>query len=385
MKLKPGRIILVVLLLFLAAWGIRSFVQYRSPPQLTVQVGQRVPAQELFELTVHSSKAVLMSLSSDGIELDNSGSDWSVHLPASEGEQLLELTVLDRAGNRLTQQYTVTGVAAPAVTLQASQELREGDALAAYLQVDPGAGSVQSRELSLAGRPLELIGFRAGHAAFAAIPFGAAGEELTLRAVVTDEFGRQTVRELNWVVRPIERAVELLQLSEETLQFMSAENQAAQAQRLEEALRDSEAEPLWTEPFLTPAEGWASSGYGDPRQYEAGGEVSHHLGADFAAPTGTPVHATNDGVVVLAEQLPVAGNTVVIDHGAGISSRYYHLSVIDVSVGAGVRRGDLIAEMGSTGLSTGPHLHWEMRIGADPSNPLPWAGQLLPGIDVLQD
>ena len=96
-----------------------------------------------------------------------------------------------------------------------------------------------------------------------------------------------------------------------------------------------------------------------------------------------PIRATNDGVVILAENLPLAGGAVVIDHGAGVTSRYYHQSLILTQVGARVQRGDIIGEVGSTGISTGPHLHWEMRINGEPSNPLQWVDRLLPGIDGL--
>jgi len=106
--------------------------------------------------------------------------------------------------------------------------------------------------------------------------------------------------------------------------------------------------------------------------------VSHHSGLDLASPEGTPIHATNDGTVVLARELPISGNVVAIDHGDGVVSLYFHQSKILVHDGESVKRGDIIGRVGTTGLSTGPHLHWEMRVDGVPTNPLAWVGHTFP-------
>jgi murein DD-endopeptidase MepM/ murein hydrolase activator NlpD len=90
---------------------------------------------------------------------------------------------------------------------------------------------------------------------------------------------------------------------------------------------------------------------------------------DIAAPEGTPVFAPNNGRVVMAERLLNTGNTIVIEHGGGLKSYYFHLSRIDVTPEDRVEKGALIGAVGSTGYSTGPHLHYEMRIGNRPINP----------------
>ena len=97
-----------------------------------------------------------------------------------------------------------------------------------------------------------------------------------------------------------------------------------------------------------------------------------HAGVDLAAPTGTPVHATANGVVSRAEVAPGYGNLVQINHGASIQTRYGHLSRIFVTLGQRVRRGEVIALVGSTGRSTGSHLHYEVRIADQSINPLPY-------------
>jgi murein DD-endopeptidase MepM/ murein hydrolase activator NlpD len=96
----------------------------------------------------------------------------------------------------------------------------------------------------------------------------------------------------------------------------------------------------------------------------------HHWGIDIAAPTGTPVIATNYGRVVLAEFLMHTGYTIVIEHGGGLKSYHFHMNSIDVTYNEMVERGNLIGTVGSTGFSTGPHLHFEFRIGNQAINPL---------------
>lgn len=94
-----------------------------------------------------------------------------------------------------------------------------------------------------------------------------------------------------------------------------------------------------------------------------------HAGIDFAVPTGTPVMAANTGTVIFAGWYGGYGNTVIINHGGGITTLYAHNSSVLVTPGQGVRRGQVVARSGSTGLSTGPHVHFEVRVNGQPVNP----------------
>lgn len=132
--------------------------------------------------------------------------------------------------------------------------------------------------------------------------------------------------------------------------------------------------PFWRAAFRWPALGRISTHFGAQRIY---GEVpaSYHSGMDIAAPTGTPVTAPIPGVVRLAAgPFSLEGNIVILDHGHGLHSAMLHLSRIDVAVGHIVRQGEVIGAIGSTGRSTGPHLHWGLTwngVRVDPEALLP--------------
>jgi len=136
----------------------------------------------------------------------------------------------------------------------------------------------------------------------------------------------------------------------------------------------------WNGPFSLPIENYTriSSPFGTRRSYNGGPFSSYHEGTDFSATSGTPVYAPADGVIVLAETLFVRGNAILIDHGWGVYTGLYHLSSIDVSVGQEVKQGDFIGRVGGTGLSTGPHLHWDLRIRSLNVDPLQLTRQALP-------
>lgn len=92
------------------------------------------------------------------------------------------------------------------------------------------------------------------------------------------------------------------------------------------------------------------------------GQMAFHEGLDFMAEVGTPIHAAASGIVVEAEKTPDYGNIVKVDHGSGVETRYAHASKLLVKAGDRVEKGQLIAEVGNTGRSTGPHLHFEVRL-----------------------
>jgi hypothetical protein len=131
----------------------------------------------------------------------------------------------------------------------------------------------------------------------------------------------------------------------------------------------------WRQAFRWPATGRQSGWFGSQRVYQ-GKPGSYHSGADVAVPTGTPIVAPADGVVILAADRPftLEGNLLMLDHGAGLSSAFLHLSRIDVRPGDHVRAGQPIALSGATGRATGPHLHWGLQWRGAKLDPLLLAG-----------
>ncbi len=113
--------------------------------------------------------------------------------------------------------------------------------------------------------------------------------------------------------------------------------------------------------FDRPVEGPLSSPFG-LRRFFNGEERNPHSGLDFAAPTGTPVKAPAAGEVILVGDYFFNGKTVFVDHGRGLISMFCHLSAIDVAVGERLNRGQVLGKVGSTGRSTGPHLHWNVSL-----------------------
>jgi murein DD-endopeptidase MepM/ murein hydrolase activator NlpD len=122
-------------------------------------------------------------------------------------------------------------------------------------------------------------------------------------------------------------------------------------------------------PTRHPATGYFTSGFG-VRRSPFGGRDKMHEGLDIANQPGTLVFSTADGTVVFAESKPGYGQTVIIDHGYGLETWYGHNRKLRVSKGQKVHRGETIAELGNSGRSTGPHVHYEVRVHGTPVDPL---------------
>ena len=128
---------------------------------------------------------------------------------------------------------------------------------------------------------------------------------------------------------------------------------------------------LWRGNHIWPTEGPRSSRFGKVRTYNTGVQ-RHHLGVDISNEPGTPIWAANDGIVTLSEVQRAFGHVVIIGHGLGMSTSYNHMLEPGVPRGTVVRKGDQVGLMGSTGLSTGPHLHWGMEVGGIAVNAEEW-------------
>ncbi|MBI5442025.1 MAG: M23 family metallopeptidase [Deltaproteobacteria bacterium] len=160
-----------------------------------------------------------------------------------------------------------------------------------------------------------------------------------------------------------EREYGIQQLSvDEGMVTLSPENEA-RAERENKLIRtvlaERTADRFWSFPFLVPAQGHVSGPFGVRRVYN-GKPKSYHGGTDIAAPKGAPVTATAAGRVALVGDFYYTGLTALVDHGCGLYSAYFHMSALKVAQGDRVEAGQLLGLVGSTGRSTGPHLHWGM-------------------------
>lgn len=151
----------------------------------------------------------------------------------------------------------------------------------------------------------------------------------------------------------------------------------AERARLRKVWSQVTPKPLWTAPFTLPINDYLSitSTFGDRRSVNGGPYNRYHEGVDFSAYGGTPVLAPAAGQVIVAEELKVRGGAVILDHGLGLHSGYYHLSQVLVEPGQKVSPGDVLGAVGTTGLSTGNHLHWDFLVGTTWVDAQAWLAQ----------
>ncbi len=128
----------------------------------------------------------------------------------------------------------------------------------------------------------------------------------------------------------------------------------------------------WQDRFIEPVEGCMVSPFGVRRFRNHKPTGEYHGGVDLRSPAGTPVRAAADGTVKLAQLVTVLGNTVGLDHGQGVETLYMHMSKLAVEPGAAVKQGDVLGYVGTTGRSSGPHLHWTVYVNSVQVNPGQW-------------
>jgi hypothetical protein len=193
--------------------------------------------------------------------------------------------------------------------------------------------------------------------------------------------GRFITRTLD--VRKHTFPTEVLNFPDQTAQLLDEALTRRERETLERIFSGRTPEQYWNGPFRMPLDGRirTTSSFATRRCYQCpqgSAPTSYHGGLDMGTPEGTPVRAPANGVVVLAERLAVRGNTIIIDHGLGVYSLLAHNSVLDATVGQSVKAGDIVARSGNTGLSNGPHLHWEVHVNGPAVEPLEWVARSMP-------
>ena len=198
----------------------------------------------------------------------------------------------------------------------------------------------------------------------------AAAEELGPRQLELEVGGHPSVHEFQVASGTFTSAE--LTVDDELAHLLNPQTAAEERGFVEQLVDHVSGPPLWTGSFGNPSTGTPTSPYGQRRVFHPGAIPYVHEGSDVAAPLGTLVAAPAAGRVAWAGPLAIRGNTVVLDHGFGVFSVVVHLDRIDVSAGESVTRGQPLGTVGSTGRSTGPHLHWEVHVGGVAVDPTVW-------------
>ena len=172
------------------------------------------------------------------------------------------------------------------------------------------------------------------------------------------------------------RPADYLVLTEEQGSVLTPEAGAREIELRAQQFASSATLPMWRTAFRHPLlELYVTTPFGSGRSINGGPVGEFHSGQDLAADEGTPVMASAPGRVSWVGAMPIRGNSVIIDHGGGVKTGYHHLLDITVSAGQAIEAGATIGHVGSTGLSTGPHLHWELTIFGVNVDPETWAGR----------
>lgn len=146
----------------------------------------------------------------------------------------------------------------------------------------------------------------------------------------------------------------------------------------------STAAPKVSIPSRVPVDGYRLTSEYGMRVHPVLGGRRAHKGIDLATPVGTPVHAPADGMVGKAEWFSSYGLYIQLEHGGDMETRYGHLSRLNVAAGQFVHKGDVIGYVGTTGRSTGPHLHYEVRVAGEAVNPIPYMHEAVPAAGATQ-
>lgn len=173
----------------------------------------------------------------------------------------------------------------------------------------------------------------------------------------------------------VQRPVDYLVVTEEVGAVLTPEAGIREEQLRAKEFATFDPDVRWSRPFIKPAMGDVTTQFGSGRSINGGPIGGFHTGADIANDHGTLIVATGPGRVAYVEQHPIRGLSVILDHGSGVLSGYHHLSSSIVTPGVIVDAGTPIARMGSTGFSTGPHLHWEVTVYGVNVDPFTWTQQ----------
>ena len=220
---------------------------------------------------------------------------------------------------------------------------------------------------SLNGRTAKLFPQSAGNS-FALLPISVKDNPGAATLTVSRNDGAQS-QQLSVVIRKAIFPSQNVKLGPEIEALHSTPEEIALLTAFKEKVSDSRS---WQDPLAPPVLGCMTSPFGVKRLHNGKPTGEYHGGVDQRTPSGEPIRAVAAGTVTFAQQFNVLGNAVGIDHGQGLESMYLHMSKLVANSGAQVQRGDILGYAGSTGRSTGPHLHWVLYVNGINVNPAQW-------------
>jgi len=251
-----------------------------------------------------------------------------------------------------------------------SFRVKQGDLFYLSIRVGPHAASVQG-ELHHRTIPFFKAEAPEQFGALIGVDMADPPSREDLRVDVSKDDGSVEQRHYTVEVLPVHFATQELRVPKNyvDLDEESARRAEDEQEKILRLLGKVTAQKYWGGRFIMPVQGEIAGTFG-LRRIINGEPRSPHSGEDIHAPKGTEVHAPNEGVVALVGDFFFSGKSIVLDHGLGLYTMYFHLDEVDVKEGDRIRKGAVLGKVGATGRATGPHLHWGMRIDGARVNPL---------------
>jgi murein DD-endopeptidase MepM/ murein hydrolase activator NlpD len=394
MKVKIISTISLILasIVFLSALSLAGVFDDTTPPLIicdTPQDGEVIKGNYIFSFGVGDSKSKIQDVivNIDGIEYPISPPEegfenyhrFSVSIDTEglyDGEHRLK--IISRNNNdvqsvaEFSREFIVDNIPFTVSSEIDRTELKQGEIFSVVL-LPSEPSIIESAKFD--GRDIHFFPFGRGYKALINVRASSSTGTKKFEYIMRNVFDELIEEVIDIKVLSAKFLSEYIQLPPEKSKPFPEERRQREYQKLVNELENISDEQLWEGLFEVPVEGRLTSYFGTYRKYSTGGS-SQHLGVDLACDEGTPIYSPNNGIVRIAEEFCVRGNFIMIDHGMGVYTLFNHLFEIEVESGDLVEKGDIVGYVGSTGLSTGPHLHWEMRLGRWVVNPFQWTEEV---------
>jgi murein DD-endopeptidase MepM/ murein hydrolase activator NlpD len=361
----------------LATWWLTN----TQPPVAVLSAppsGAMRGAAEIRVETLPTGRVEIVGADIDGRELAPSANLRVDTSGLPDGEHTLTVRVQDRSLRRNSGGASVKLVSdntPPRIEIGTpSGKLTQGHTAVLYFRSNEPA----EIDAKLNGQPILLHATGAEHWAVVGIDADEKPGPREVSVSGRDRVGNEGRAEGSVTIQPYEFTRDSLVVPQTLLPLLEASVRAREEEQLKQLYRPSGSPPRWRGPFKLPVIGPISTEFGEVRSYNGGPFQGHHGGTDFQVASGTPVQAPANGTVVFREEVRLRGKVIVLDHGAGVYTLYAHLSEWLAEVGLEVTQGQPIAKVGSTGLSTGPHLHWELWVNGVSVDPVEWTEREVP-------